>query len=559
MKTINFIKNLAVCLIFPAYILFSSNLFAGQIAAKNGMVVTGHPVASQFGVEILKSGGNAIDAAVAAAIIAGVAEPHASGIGGGGAMLIYLQEQDSLSYINYYQQTPALLPGAYDPARDNDQASSVLVPGTIAGLHFALTNYGTIQWKDLLHLAADKMEAGFRIDDHLHGIILDSYEKLLKYPETRQIYLPNDLPPASGEYIQNVDIIITLRKLANFGPEVFYRGDIADSIETVILQHGGTLRKTDLNNYKVRQLSPLRGNYRDYTIYSAPPPQSGLTIIETLNILEFKKLSEMGNYTKFAASFHFMAEAMKRAYADRLTYLSDPLFVDVPTDVLINKEFARSRFEDIDFSKANPAQPKKTKPGDIRPLLSSDPDDKGCTTHISVVDAQGNAVSLTQTLNRFWGCGITVGGFLLNNGMTSFSGGNSVNRIEPNKQPRSTISPTLIFKNNRLFMVIGSPGAGAIISTLVEVICQIVDFNKTPEAANQAPRFCSRKWSDNLPLESNFSPALIDSLITLGHPIRVMNALDSYFGGVQLIVVDFSNGELIGSSDPRRSGTAIGY
>jgi len=263
-------------------------------------------------------------------------------------------------------------------------------------------------------------------------------------------------------------------------------------------------------------------------------------------------------------TFHLMAEAMKRSYADRSQYLGDPGYVNVPVDILISRSFAQSRFQTIDMQKVDPHYPRKIPAGDIAPFLdrSDFPPNKGdgSTTHISVVDAAGNAVSLTQTLNYFWGTGIGVGGFLLNNGRTSFSGDEEqINQIAEGRQPRTTISPSILFKDGKLAIVIGTPGAGRIISTLVEVICNLIDFGKGAEEANLAPRFYSRNTLEKIPIEDRFSEDLLNQLQSMGHAVEKMGEMDIYFGGVQLILFDAENKIWIGSSDPRRPGAALGY
>ncbi|UCE07046.1 MAG: gamma-glutamyltransferase, partial [bacterium] len=372
------------------------------------------------------------------------------------------------------------------------------------------------------------------------------------------IYLIDNFPPETGHTLLNNRVLKTLDKLAQDGPDVFYSGEIADSIEAVMFKYGGGLRKSDLMAYQPEELKPVRGTYRGYEIFSATPPQSGITVIEILNILECQDLSEMGDYTTSPSTFHFMAEAMKRGYADRSQYLSDPNFNTVPVNILISKKYAMSRFRTINMDMAVPSKPKETSPGDLTPYLHHE-DRDGSTTHISVIDASGNAVSLTQTLNRFWGSGISVCGILLNNGMTGFSAGGQINQISSNRQPRTTIAPSMLFKNGELIMVIGSPGAGRIISTIVEVICNVIDFGKGADEANIAPRFCSRKSSNTLPVEARFSPDFLETIKSMGHPIEVLGEMDLYFGGVQLILVDQQKGVLTGSSDPRRSGSVSGY
>lgn len=551
------LKNELILFLFPLIcaVYFVHPVQSAGVAGKNGMVVTAHPIASEFGLEVLQSGGNAIDAAVGAAIVAGVVEPNASGLGGGGAMLIYLHNLDSLTYINYYACAPQALREDLNPWDKGHAGESVLVPGTVAGLYYALKNYGTIGWGELLNRAIKKVEPGFPINENLHRIILDSYEKILSCPQTSEIYLRDQLPPIEGAILKNEKLIATLKKLAQYGPDIFYQGEIADSIDAVMRRNGGVLRKSDLSQFKIRELKPLIGSYRGHKIVSAPAPQSGSTLIESLNIFEIKDLSKMGDFTQYASTFHFMAEALRRADADRQDYLGDPNFVSVPSDILISKKFATDRYATINFDKAEPDDPRKTPAGNVD---ARDPNQQGNTTHISIVDKQGNAVSLTQTLNHFWGSGISVCGFLLNNGMTSF-GGNQVNSMEPGKQPRSTIAPTLVFKNNRLAIVVGTPGAHQIISTLSEVICNVIDFDKSAEKSNNDPRFCARKSINSLPMENRFSTTLVDSLKAFGHPVQIFGEMDLYFGGVQLVVVDTEKNIYYGSSDPRRSGMAKGY
>lgn len=523
------------------------------------MVVTAHPVASEFALEILKAGGNAVDAAVGAAAVLCMVEPHASGFGGGGGMLIYLQEEDSLTYINYYARAPRLVFTDFDSETEARTGQAVLVPGTVAGLSHALTGYGTFSWRDLLTLASRKLEAGFEVDATLFQLVLDSYDIISTKPKTSEIYLKDGFPYEEGETIRNERILRTLEQLARGGPEVLYSGEIADSIAAAVARHGGGLRKSDLQAYKALELSPVAGTYRGYRIVTAPPPQSGVALIEILNILEFRNLSAMGGYAQNTATFHFMAEAMKRGYADRLKYLSDPAFREVPVEVLTSKRFAKSRYKTIKRRKAVPRIPKKTPAGDVSRYVDKVKDKDGSTTHISVVDAAGNAVSMTQTNNRFWGSGISVGGFILNNGMTGFSLTNPANTIRSGRQPRSTITPTMLFRDGKLVMVVGSPGGWRIISTVAEVICNIIDFGMDPDEANRAPRFASRKWADTLPVEDRFPDEMLESLKAMGHPIEVLGEMDLFFGGVHLILVDHETGLLIGSSDLRRSGVAKGY
>ena len=535
---------------------------AAEIRGRSGMVVTAHPAASRIGVEILQAGGNAVDAAVGAALMLSVAEPHASGLGGGGCMLISLEEADSLVYINYYARAPRLVATDFDSEKEERTGLAVLIPGTVAGLHHALVSFGKMDWNTIVERVIVSVRNGVPVDATLNKQMFDGFELLIVHPQTRSIFLPDGFPPEEGEPLVNTRLIQTLELLADAGPDVFYHGSIADSIESAVRKTGGSLRKSDLAAYRPIVEVPLRSTYRGHTLITAPPPQSGITLIEILNILELKELSQMGNYTENLRTFHFMAEAQKRAYADRLHYLGDPEFTDVPVDVLTSKSYARSRYATIDFERAVPSVLKKTPFGDVSDYfaeeeLHDDPD--GSTTHISIVDKEGNAVALTQTLSRFWGSGVSTCGFLLNNSKTGFSVTNPVNRITSGRQPRSTICPTLVFSDDRLYMVIGSPGAGRILSTMAEFICHIIDFDMDVDEANRAPRFCARKWADTLPVEDRFPELLIEGLLKMGHPIEKLEPVDLFFGGLQAIVRHPTKKVWIGSSDPRRSGSAIGY
>lgn len=520
--------------------------------AKSGMIVAGHPMASEFGLKILKSGGNAVDAAVGAALVISVAEPFASGLGGGGAMLIYLNDPDSLTMINYYACAPQKLPdhfGSYG-------AGTILVPGTVAGLHRALSLYGTVSWKQMIDQVIEQVKDGIVVDDYLYQVNFESFEKIYSHPQTRSIYLENDFPPPVGTVIKNERILKTLQLLSTNGPDIFYNGAIADSIEAVVGSLGGTLQKSDLSQYQVQQVKPLSGTYREHEIVSAPPPLSGASVIEILNIINYQNVSLMGDYTDSVRTFHLFVEATKHGYIDRQNFLGDPNFNPLDMETLLSTTFARTRFDSI--LKHSPWQEAPFEKSQT-PVIPQPEDKDGSTTHISVVDAAGNAVSLTQTLNHFWGSGISVCGFLLNNGMTSFYKDDVLNSMESGKQPRTTIAPTFVFKDDQLKIVIGSPGGGRIISTLVQMLTQLIDFHKSAHEANNAPRFALQQSGEKLLVEGRFSPALLDSLRKIGYPISSRDDINLYFGGVQLIVIDPVAKTLTGSSDPRRSGAVMGY
>ena len=542
--------------------LFVISISSAAAENHRGMIVSAHPLASEAGLTVLKDGGNAVDAAVASALVLGIVEPYASGLGGGGGMLIYLREPDSLTYVNYYPCAPRLVPTDFDRNKEARSAIASLVPGTVAGLHHALSHYGTMKWDQLLHRIITKFKDGFEVDLSLNKNIFDAYESLLVNKQTRAIYLVDDFPPETGDILNNQRLTRTLSLLADGGPDVFYHGEIADSIDAFMIEHGGGVRKSDLEAYRVREFSPVRGTYRGMDVVSAPPPQSGVTLIEILNIFETRALQDAPHYTDDSRTLHFMAEANKLAYADRRKYLSDTKYMDVPVDILISKSFAASRASEIDMKQAIQTDAVDIPAGDIAPFSAPElrkSDRHGSTSHISVCDGTGNAVSLTQTLNFFWGCSHSVCGFLLNNGMTSFSNVNPANATLSGRQARSTIAPSMIFKDNTLTGVIGTPGSGRILSTMAIVISNLIDHNYDADSANKAPRFANLNWSRKLKVENRISPQLITSLEELGHDVDTLSDFDLYFGGVQLILIDPENGNLSGSSDPRRAGIALGY
>jgi len=544
--------------ILAAFFISCAYRQSKPVSESQGMVVAAHPVAANFGYKILQSGGNAVDAAVATAIALGVVEPHASGLGGGGGMLIYLNEPQKLTYINYYPRAGDSIPDSFDSKTDGRSAKAVLVPGTVSGLSMALEKYGTMSWKEILELSIEKLRHGFVVDDHFNKVIFDSYETLTGYPETESIFLNEMMPFEVGDTLINRFALETLQILADKGPRAFYTGELADSVDAVMVRERGLIRKSDMESYQAIEMVPVASDYRGHLIVSSPPPQSGVTLLEILNILEQKNLSEMGVYYEQASTLHLMAEAIKLGYADRREYLGDPAFNEIPVSTLVNDDYARSRYATIDMNGISNSDSSATQSGSIN-AFNGEPhaDPNGSTTHISVVDSEGNAVSLTQTLSYFWGSGISVGGFLLNNAMTSFSKDDGPNSFAPGKQPRSTISPSFIFKDRQLYAVVGTPGGGRIPGTMTEVVTSLIDFGASAESANNAPRFHSSDLTQKLRVESRFDQTVLDELILKGHIVETMGDMDSYFGGVHMIIIDPESG-LQGAADPRRSGVVAG-
>ena len=562
-------------LIFLTIFFFTSASFFGQkrqpeiISGNNGMVATAHPLASNAALEILKMGGNAVDAAVAAAFAIGVVEPDGSGLGGGGGISIYLIKEKKTVYINYYQSTSSQIYKLdFNNKTESKTVKAILVPGTVAGLTTALEKYGTLPLSTVIAHAIKYAEEGFAVDATLAGIILDNVEVLQKYPSTSSAYLPDGFPIMEGDVLIQKDLAKTLKIISEKGKDGFYSGEVAEEMVNGIIAEGGILTIDDFKNYEAVVTDPTVGSYRGYKIISAHEPQSGASIVEALNILENEDLAVLGHYTQNSETLNLIAETFRRVYADRSAFIEDPRFGYVPIDGLTSKEYANSRYEDIKNERSQPKEYRKTKPGNplnfIQQLDSLKETEKiieqdGHTTHLSVIDKEGNIVSLTQTLGTFFGSGFTAAGVLMNNALMNFSFSSKVNDVEPNKRPRSSIAPTIILKDDKPFIAIGSPGASRIISTVVQMIVNLIDFKMTAEEANFAPRFFCQKFDDYLYVESRIPAKIVDELKQMGHNVQVLGDYDLFFGGAQLITVDPATGTYYGSADPRRGGSAIGY
>lgn len=524
---------------------------------ENGVVASAKPEASEVGVEIMKKGGNAIDAAVATAFALGVVEPNASGIGGGGFMMIRDAETGEDVFLDFREIAPI---NATEDMYELDENGKVVneeqtvggkaaaVPGDVAGLLLALEKYGTMTREEVLEPAIKLAEEGYEVTSNFAGIITDNFEKINKYDATAKIYLDDGLPYESGSILKNPDLANTLKLIAEHGEEVFYKGEIADDIVKASEETGGIITKEDLESYNVRVLEPIKGTYRGYEIISAPPSSSGGThVIQLLNILENYDIKGLGLNTK--ESLHLWSEAAKLVFADRAEFMADTEFVDVPLAGLANKEYAKELSETIELDKAHHdlehGNPKKY--------------ESGSTTHLSVMDKSGNMVAVTKTINYFFGSGVTVPGrgFILNNEMDDFNAepGTS-NSIQPRKKPLSSMTPTFVLKEGKPYITLGSPGATRIIPTVAQIISNIVDHDMNVQEAINAPRMFD--GFGTLALESRIDDEVVKALEELGHNVDVKGAYDPYFGGAQCIMLEDS-GTLHGGGDPRRDGMAVGY
>lgn len=542
--------------------------FAGTILeearGKNGMVAAASPEAAQAGLDMLKAGGNAVDAAVAAAFAIGVVEPNASGLGGEGYVVIYLPEPDRAIAIDYRSSAPA---ASVEPHADGPMPGtgwkSFATPGLVAGLAMALEKYGTMNLAEVMAPAIRLAEEGFAIGEGLAQQINDSYEKILGDPALSAVFLDDMLPPETGYVLKNPDLAKSLRLIAEQGPDVFYKGELAQKIVDAVQAGGGYLSMEDMAAYRAIPRWPARGSYRGHDLISAPPPVGGATVIGALQIMESFDLPSLGHLS--AQSIHLTAESIKRSYLDNRTYISDPDFDFVPLYDMLSKDYARERAQEINpdvMTLRKDLVPGQFGAEKVAATGTEGMYESASTTHISVMDKDRNMVALTQTISSFWGAGVMVPGtgIIANNEMANFSRSSApVNGLEAGKRMKTQIAPTLVLKDGAPFLSIGTPGAGRIVPTVIILISAIVDYNLTLQEAIEAPRFYARDNTDNLEHEDRIDPGVLAELEAKGYPFVEHPSFDLFFGGAQGVLVDFETGELVGGADPRRDGAAIGY
>ncbi len=525
--------------------------------SSKGMVASAHPKASAIGVEILEKGGNAVDAAVAVGFALGVLEPNASGIGGGGFMLIRDGQTGDLAFVDFREVLPE--EASLDKYSLDEEGKvlnmehqigpkSIAIPGEVAGLLHALEAYGTLDRQTVMAPSIQVAKEGFEVSSTLAGIAQGKFDLLSGNPATAEVFTTEGLPLMEGDLLVQADLSQTLEQIADQGASVFYRGEIAKKIVEAVNGQGGYLTLADFENYQVKMREPVRGDYRGYEIVSAPPSSSGGThVIEMLNIMENFDLASMEPTD--AKTIHLWAETMKRVYNDRNLHMGDTDFVDVPLGGLQSKDYAKTLADSIDLEKASAG------------FESFDPwqYESGSTTHYSIIDDQGTMVSVTKTINHFFGSGIVVPGtgILMNDEIADFSfDPSSPNFIEPGKRPLSSMSPTLILKEGKAYGAIGTPGGKRIIATVPWVISQIIDHGMDLQTAIESPRIAQYERGA-LKLEGGIAGETVETLKSMGHEVTVRKENDLYFGGVQGVVY-LENGDLHGGADPRRDGSAIG-
>ena len=546
--------------------------------ARHAMVVTVHHLATDAGVEILKTGGNAVDAAVAVGFALAVVHPIAGNLGGGGFMLIHQHDGRNL-FIDYREKAPlAVTPNMYLDAKGDvipDESivgyKAIGVPGSVAGLVHAEKAYGKLSlakvMKPAIRLAAD----GFVLSPEEAGEMRDVL--LSKFPASRHIFQRDGNFYRAGEVFRQPELAETLRRI-EANPDDFYHGVMAREIAAAVRLGGGLITTGDLARYTVKEREPVVGAYHGYEIVSAPPPSSGgVALVELLNILDGYKLTSLGDRT--ALEMHLIVEAFRRAYLDRGDYLGDPDYVKIPVEQLISKKYAEAWRKTIDpaghGASATPSQDLRRPAGFLPPppTMRDVREESVDTTHYSVMDADGDAVAVTTTLNNSYGSGVTLPrlGFLLNDEMDDFASKQGVpnmfgliqgpaNAIAPGKRPLSSMTPTIILKNGKVAMVLGSPGGGRIITTVANIFLSVADERLNIQQAVDAPRFHHQFLPDVLDLEPGFSEHTQQALRTMGYSLKV----GGRWSDGECIAVDPTTGELEGGQDHRHHyGLAKGY
>ncbi len=526
--------------------------------AGRGIVCAGRGEAAVIGAQVLKDGGNAVDAAVATAFALGVCEPNASGLGGGGFMLLRDGRTGRSTFIDFREKAPAAAdPSMFERMRADSNydvrkrnvygGMAAAVPGEVAGLTYALQRYGTMPLERLIRPAVRLAREGFVLSPNLAADIADHAEQLKRYGDGWRVYLKDGRPSPAGSILRNPALADTLETIAEGGPDVFYRGEIAARILAAASRDGGRMTRSDLESFSVREKEPVRGSYRGYEILSSPTPSSGGThIVQILNVLENFHVGALE--VNSPAYIHLFSEVFKMCYADRAAYMGDPAFTDVPLEGLLSKAYAKELAGRVDEKRSQ--APRCGVPQQFESIS---------TTHFSVADSEGNLVACTRTINHFFGsCVMPEGtGFLLNNEMEDFSiDPDSPNAVAGGKVPLSCMSPTFILKDGQPIAVLGSPGAMRIISSVVQVISKLIDHGMDLESAVASPRF-GDDLTDTIIFESRIPEETIETLQDMGHRTKRFEEWDRVMGAVNAVSI-LPDGTLFGAADPRRDGFAIG-
>ncbi|MFY0759580.1 gamma-glutamyltransferase [Metabacillus dongyingensis] len=537
---------------------------------RDGMVTTAHPLASKIGADVLKKGGNAIDAAVAIQYALNVTEPMMSGIGGGGFMMVYDGKTEETTIINSRERAPA--GAAPDMFLDENGVpipfserykggTAVGVPGTLKGLETALDMWGTRSMKELISPSIQLAEKGFKIDSVLAAAISDNADTL-SATAAKDVFLPKGTPLKEGDKLVQKDLAKTFKLIRSKGTDAFYKGEIGQALAGTVQDFGGSMTPDDLKRYNVTIDEPIWGEYQGYKIASMPPPSSGgVFLLQMLKILDDFNLSQYD--VRSAEKYHLLAEAMHLAYADRAAYAGDPEFVDVPVDGLLHPDYIAKRQQMISLDTVNPnpqaGDPWNYEEGTADYEQTVQPNDRqyGETTHFSVTDKWGNVVSYTTTIEQVFGTGIMVPGYglMLNNELTDFDavpGG--ANEVQPNKRPLSSMTPTIVFEDDKPVLTVGSPGGPTIITSVLQTILHTIEYDMELKAAVEEPRIYTNNLN-SYRFENGISSDLIARLNQMGHWFGTNPVV---IGNVQSILIDNEKGTFKGVADSSRNGAAIG-
>jgi gamma-glutamyltranspeptidase / glutathione hydrolase len=543
--------------------------FPRPATGKKGMVASAHRLATEAGIRILKKGGNAIDAAVATAFAISVTLPYSAGIGGGGFLLLHDGKRGVVRSLDFRERAPLAAhrdmfldaKGRVSPGASTDGYLSAGVPGTVAGLYEVHRKYGTLPWKTVMEPSIRLAYDGFLVSELYAGYVNWRKDVLLKHAASRAIFTRDGMPLQAGDLLVQRDLAATLARIASDWRD-FYDGETANQIAKDMTKNGGLITAHDLKSYKPTWRKPVCGKYQDYDICSMPPPSSGgVHLVQMLNMLSSTNLREKGWHAP--ETLHVIAESMRIAYADRATHLGDPAFTPVPVNALTSTEYATDRYGEINLKNATPSQKvQAASPTDLKRYESPD------TSHLTVVDKHQNVVSLTFTVNYGFGSGVVVPGtgVLLNDEMDDFSVspgepnaygliGGEANAVAPTKIPLSSMSPTIVKKDGRFRFATGSPGGSTIITTVLQVVINIVDYDMNAAEAVAAPRFHHQWLPDALRMEAfGFDPATKAFLKDRGHIIEEKKS----WGNASAIMLR-DDGILEGAADPRGEGSAQGH
>lgn len=532
------------------------------VYGRKAMVVAQQDLAADVGVSVLRAGGNAVDAAIAVGFALAVTHPFAGNLGGGGFMLIRMAEGHA-TFIDFREKAPSqasrdmYLDAKGNPTNDSLVGwRSVGVPGTVRGFELAHKKYGRKAWADLVNPAVVLAEKGFPVSYWQMSSWRRAAPLLSQFPESRRIFLKGGAFYDWQETFRQPELARTLERIARLGAVDFYEGETAHLLAATMAENGGLITLADLHDYKAVERTPLEGDYKGYHIITSPPPSSGVGLLQMLATLNGTGYDKYGAGS--AEAYHYMAEVMRRFYADRNQYLGDPDFVKNPISALLDPAYVQSRRATIDPDRATPSD--QVNPG--LPAGSEGAD----TTHYSIVDEEGNAVAVTYTLNGGYGSGVTVqgAGFLLNDEMDDFAAKPGApnmfglvqgekNAIAPGKRPLSSMAPTIILKDSKPFLVLGTPGGPTIITAALQVILNVIDFGMNVQDAVDFPRVHHQWKPDQLDVEAGVSPDTIALLKRIGYSIEDVHAL------ARVEAIEVSDGWVQGGHDGRGTGKAAGY